>query len=43
MMCAAAGIVAVCGAASTTWNGGDGNWDDPAKWSNGVPSRDTPG
>ncbi len=43
MMCASAGIVAVCGAASTTWNGGDGNWDDPAKWSNGVPSRETPG
>ena len=24
-------------AADTTWNGGDGNWTDATKWSNGVP------
>ena len=41
---AIAGLVAVCGGAdSTTWNGGDGNWDDSTKWSNGAPSRETPG
>ena len=44
MACTVAGLVAVCGGAdSTTWNGGDGNWDDSTKWSNGAPSRETPG
>ena len=45
VVCAVAGLVLACGGAvtSTTWNGGDGNWSDPTKWSNGVPSSDTPG
>ena len=38
-----AGLLLACGATSTTWNGGDGNWGDPTKWSNGVPSSETPG
>ncbi len=46
VVCVVAGLVLACGGgvtSSTTWNGGDGNWDDSTKWSNGVPSPNTPG
>ena len=36
------GFFFACRAGTTTWQGGDGNWGDATKWSNGVPSSETP-
>jgi len=33
-------IAAATNAADTTWNGGDGDWSDETKWSNGVPDSE---